>query len=293
MSTGAVLVTGVPRSGTTWLARELARSRGTALGGREPMTPRGRQFALAGTLNGWVRLTEPSARQRRALRTGYRGLDPRVFSRYGHRQWAAPLPWTRVVVKDPFALLSLPAVVATTGARVVLVFRHPAAVLASYRRMGWAPDLEELSAVLAGTDLRDDDGHRVVLPRPGEVDDVEAMARFWDVLHRLALADTADLPGLVVVDHEDVAAADGRVLAAARAALDLPPVEASTAPGTTPAPAAPVRSPEGDGALHRLDRAPEQAAQAWRSQVDPAEAARCEALTGPTRARLDALRLRA
>ena len=53
-----ILVTGVPRSGTTWLARLLAGSPGTALAGREPMNPRGRQYALGGTLTGWARLSD-------------------------------------------------------------------------------------------------------------------------------------------------------------------------------------------------------------------------------------------
>ena len=47
---GPILVTGVPRSGNTWLARLLATSPGTAMAGREPMNPRGRQYALGGTL---------------------------------------------------------------------------------------------------------------------------------------------------------------------------------------------------------------------------------------------------
>lgn len=256
------------------------------------MNPRGRQHALAGTLDGWARLTTPTARQRRALALAYRGADPRVFSRYGHRQWAAPLPWTRVVVKDPFAPLSLPAVVATTGARPVLVLRHPAAVLGSYRRMGWSPDLEELAGVLAAAgDVRDPAGEPLHLPAPGTVGEAEAMASFWHVLHALALADAASLPGLVVVDHEDVAAADGCVLAALRADLGL------AAPADTPAdtPAAPTGS-AGDtsdaGDLHRLDRSPEQAATAWRAHVDPEELAVVERVTASTRARLAELRLR-
>ena len=134
-----ILVTGVPRSGNTWLARLLALSPGTALAGREPMNPRGRQYALGGSLDGWTRLTDPSPYQRFLLRTAYQGWNPMVFSRFGARQWAGPLPHTRVVVKDPYALLSLRTVVAATGATPVLVYRHPGAVLASYRRVCVVP----------------------------------------------------------------------------------------------------------------------------------------------------------
>ncbi len=86
--------------------------------GREPMKHAG-QFRLAGTLQAWSQLDEPTGRQRRALWRSYRGLEPRMYGRLGVRSWAAPLPWTTVVVKDPFALLALPTVIATTQARPV------------------------------------------------------------------------------------------------------------------------------------------------------------------------------
>ena len=56
MAATPVLVTGMPRSGTTWLARELARARRSGLPGREPMNPREGQFALGGTVSGWTQL---------------------------------------------------------------------------------------------------------------------------------------------------------------------------------------------------------------------------------------------
>ena len=85
-----LLVTGLPRSGTTWLARLLAAGPGTALPGREPMNPRGRQFALAGSLPGWSRLDQQLTNaQRRTLRRAYRGWEPRIYGRLGADQWNA------------------------------------------------------------------------------------------------------------------------------------------------------------------------------------------------------------
>ena len=191
----AVLVTGVPRSGTTWLARLLAMAPRTAMPGREPMNPHAGQFRLAGTLQAWSRLDQPTRRQRHALWRSYRGLEPRTYGRLGLRSWAAPLPWTTVVVKDPFALLALPAVVAATSARPVLVFRHPAAVLASYRRMGWTPDVAELVAVEPSLAAR----------APGQdADDVERMAFFWSACHEIALRPEAGSEAIVCVSHEEI-----------------------------------------------------------------------------------------
>jgi hypothetical protein len=281
-----ILVTGVPRSGTTWLARLLAGSPGTALAGREPMNPRGRQYALGGTVAGWARLTDLTPRQRRLLRSAYRGWNPWVYSRFGTRQWAGPLPRTRLVVKDPFAMLSLPSVVRATGALPVLVYRHPGAVLASYRRMQWQPDLEELAAIVAdvraggsGQDLPD-------LPRRGEASPAEEMGLFWSVLHELALAD-AERSGVVVVSHSELAT--GGVVAgstlAERLGLRWSPAMAEEL--SNEAPSAPVRTEQ----LHNFDRAPAAVAEEWRAKLTSLDIERIEAVTERTRARLESDRI--
>lgn len=284
-----ILVTGVPRSGTTWLARWLASGDGMALTGREPMNPREGQYALGGSLDGWVRLTTPSSRQRRALRLAYRGWDPRVYSRYGLRRWAAPLPWTRLVVKDPFALLSVPAVVRCTGATPVLVFRHPGAVLASYRRMGWAPDLAELRAVLDRA--RDDPSLDVPdLPPALDASTAEAMGLFWARLHDLALVDAARThTSLVVVAHHELAAAGpegGRRLAERLSVgwTDEMETELSKEAGTGVSGSA--------ASLHNLQRAPAEVAQAWREKLAPDDVRVIEAVTEETHERLRGLRFR-
>jgi sulfotransferase family protein len=264
---GPVLVTGLPRSGTTWLAQQLASSPRTAMTGREPMNPRGRQFALRGSVSSWVRLDrDPSPRQARTLRRVYRGWEPRVYSRYGVRQWAAPLPWVRVVVKDPFALLSLPAITRATGARPVILYRHPAAVLASYRRLNWLPDVAEIAAL----GLPDAEPSS---PVPTADDDVSAMGWFWATCYATVLRDLPKLPDALVVDHAALAAGEDAALAELGAALgirDLRPHHAS-------------RLVHGDRPAHPrhdLDRRPAKVAEAWRQQVSPDDIARIEACAG-------------
>lgn len=287
---GSILVTGMPRSGTTWLARLIATAPGTALAGREPMNPRGRQYALAKTLRGWVELTAPTAKQQRALRAAYAGRTPWVYSRYGRRQWAAPLPWTTLVVKDPFAMLSLPAVIRETGARPVLLYRHPGAALASYRRMGWTPDTAELAPVVAA--------HRARLgtspPAAGAAETGAAaeMGRFWADLYEIALDNIAALDGVLVVSHEEIAG--GGPVAGARLfgelGLDWPAEAAAELAAESGGPTA---STAGTRALHdNLARAPREVAEAWRAALTAAELEIIEAVTAPIRARLDEVRLR-
>lgn len=266
MNSDPILVTGMPRSGTTWFARLLAAAPGVALTGREPMNPRGRQYALAGTLPGWVRLTTPTPRQTRALRRSYQGRTPWVYSRYGHRQWAALLPGRRIVVKDPFALLSIPAVCRITMAHPVLLYRHPGAVLTSYRRMGWRPDEAELTPIIAGFH-RERGPHPGVDLAPGGGSEAAVMSWFWNALYGMALADL-DAGGVrpTILAHEDIASHGALFAAALFDHLRLPWQADAMA---VLANRTPARVQE--GALHNFDRAPAQVAHEWEHKLAPGE----------------------
>jgi hypothetical protein len=288
---GPILVTGVPRSGTTWLARLLAKAPGTALAGREPMNPRGRQYALGGTLQGWTRAGDFTQRQRFLLRSAYRGWNPMVYSRFGARQWAAALPGTRLVVKDPYALLSMPAVARVTGAVPVLVYRHPGAILASYRRVKWQPRLDELARIVdALTGNEPGSGHGLVLPEippAGAASPEEEMGIFWSVLHEFALADAATC-GAVVVSHAELASGGveaGRVLAA-HLGLEWAPAMAMEL----------SKESRGEVAtstqLHQFNRAPVAVAEEWRTKLGDEEMQRIEHVAAATFAKVEGARLR-
>jgi hypothetical protein len=272
----------MPRSGTTWLARVLASARGAALTGREPMNPRGRQYALAGSLVGWTRMDTPTARQRRALDRSYSGRNPMVYSRYGHRQWAAAFPSTRVIVKDPFAMLSLPTIHEVTGATAVLLFRHPGAALASYRRMGWSTDGDEMRPIIEQF-LTEQGPVPGVVASPEADDEVAQMAWFWSALYGIALHDVDRFdPEVVVLAHEDVATGGvefGRRLFdrldlrwSDEAAQQLVRGQASRAVDQT--------------ALHNLDRSPAKVAHEWETRITPEERRRLEQLTNDVHAEL-------
>ncbi len=295
-SAAPILVTGVPRSGTTWLARLLAKAPGTALAGREPMNPRGRQYKLAGTLDGWAKLEELTPKQARALRTAYRGLNPWVYSRYGHRQWAAPLPGIRLIMKDPFAVLSIPAVQRVTGAHPVLLFRHPGAVLASYRRMGWEPDLDELRPIAAH--------HATQHPRSAEVmsalesadmTSAQAMGRFWSVLHQIALDDLPSTNATIVA-HSDVAGYGLHMGPRLFRALGLEWTQESAAEFGGDGHESNGSMDQGTGqhagsTLHDFDRPPAAVADAWRSSLRPGELSEIEDVAADVLTRLNELRL--
>lgn len=269
MAATPVLVTGMPRSGTTWLARELARAQRAGLPGREPMNPRDGQFALGGTVAGWVQLDQLSDRQARLLRRCYSGREPRAYSRYGAAQWAAPWPWSHTIVKDPFALLSVPAIVAETGAVPVVVYRHAGAVLASYRRMGWTADGVEMRALQGRSD-------------PPASDDVTAMVEFWTFLHERVLEWLPEVPSAQLVSHAELSLGGASAVSTVMRLCGLEPSDHSRLGHRTAAPENPAA-----GQLHGFERAPEEVAEGWRDRLGAEEIAALDAGTAEVWATLE------
>lgn len=248
------------------------------------MNPRSGQYRLGSTVHEWTRLDPPTARQGRLLRRSYQGLNPWVYSRYGRRQWAAPLPWVRVVVKDPFAMLSLPAIVSHTGALPVLVYRHPGAVLVSFRRMGWTPAITEVVRLEAL--VRTSHGSAAVPALAPETPmDLLQVARMWSVLHDIALADARVIEDVVVVSHEELAGGGPLAVDRLHSRCGLQRREA---------PASSVRETRtvNERRLHNLDRNPCRVAGAWRTQIPPRELSELERLTRVTMDALETQRLR-
>jgi len=244
--------------------------------GREPMNPRAGQFGLAREASQWTRWTEAPPRARRILRATYRGWEPRAYGRLGSRQWRAPLPGTRIIVKDPFALLSVAAVVEATGAVPVVVYRRPEAVLASYRRMGWRADVAEFMALGA------------TIPAGSSDDDVAAMAAFWTFGYETVLDDLdRAVPGAVVVSHEELTrggASAQRVLLDA-IGLDRAPVP--DPPDTDGGNRSEVRQDR----LHNLERSPEEVMSGWQERITEPEGRMLAGATDETLARLATRRL--
>jgi hypothetical protein len=226
------------------------------------MNPRSGQFALGGTVHSWVELREPSPKQKRILGRCYRGQEAHMFSRYGKDQWLAPLPWSRTVVKDPFALLSVPAIVACTAAIPVIVYRHPGAVLASYRRMGWTADT---------TEIRQLQGQPAAQP---PLNDVSAMVEFWNFLHGRVLSWLDDVPDALLVSHAEVSRGGFPALRTIMNACDLRPPRRSPEPvrhgESTPAGAPDV------GQLHGFARSPDEVVDGWRSRLAAEEVTEIE-----------------
>lgn len=277
-----LLVTGVPRSGTTWLGRALAGAYRTSLIGREPMNPGRNGYALGGTLNSWTRLMTPGHRQIRLLQSTYAGTNPMTYGRYGERQWAAALPTSRIIVKDPFAMLSLPAITNLTNATPVLIYRHPGAVLASYRRMGWTADMGDIGYLYS---LAKETEEPMSEPSLAEA---KNMGLFWSLLNRQALADMESIQGALVVSHEELSL--GGYEAMLRF-FEVCHLEEGQSPAVVGLPAEESVVRESSSVLHNFNRCPDEVARGWKSHITNEEFDVLDAVAGDTLAKLESRRL--
>jgi hypothetical protein len=230
------------------------------------MNPRGRQFALGGAIDAWVRRETFPPHEAAVLRRCYAGRELRTFSRFGIHQWAAPLPTTRVVIKDPFAVLSIGAVHDVAGALPVLLYRHPAAVLASYRRMGWTADGDEMVA-LGG-------------PKPADDGDLAAMAAMWSWCHEIAIRDLDRINLGLVVSHHAITIGGAAAHRELCEQLSLEPPRHSHD-------ATAAAHERRRGVLHDFDRTSDEIEEGWRDEVSADEVTAMNELVAPIWAELE------
>ncbi len=292
MTRRPLLVTGAHRSGTTWVGKMLAAAGGLVYI-NEPFNRHHRPGVFAATVPYWYVYLHPgneepyrrALAQTLALRYGWtrelRALrSPRDVARMlrDGLWWAwGRLTRARPLLKDPFAVLSVPWFRRRWDAQVVVVVRHPAAVVASWLRLNWVVHPKQL---LAQPELL---VHG--LP-PGEVEALRAAAAtqdrltwaaaLWRALYAVVDRYRA-AEEVLLVRHEDPARAPEAGFAALYARLGLPfHARARRA----------VRRSAYGRAAHTDPRHPHRTAlnsravvHAWQQALTPAQIARVRALT--------------
>ncbi|MHA3702723.1 sulfotransferase [Jatrophihabitans sp. YIM 134969] len=294
-----MLVTGAPRSGTTFVGGVLA----TAAGVRFVYEPFNAQIGLTGIpqqftyvavgsrwepvvaplvedlLHGRPRfhpstIDAPVSGPKKLLRAtlGSRTqVHHRVDVLRGGDRW---------LLKDPMAALSAEWLHRRFGAPTVVTVRHPAAVVHSYLRLGWTFGLEDLAAqpdLVEAFDLAE------LVGRGGGYERVESAARLWAALYTVLGTVTDRNDGVLAVRHEDVSAQPDRWFAKLHAHVGLVydlraqrHVQATTG---THKPAAPT-----DDAVHTLRRDSRADLGRWRRDLEPADAATIRRITEPVAA---------
>jgi len=158
-----ILVTGLPRSGTSWVGKMLAASKELVYV-NEPLNPQHPPGRSPGVLNAdvthrfqyicadnddhWAAAFADTSRLRyrpvAELRRNHRPYDLAHLVKYGTAFTAGRLLRRRALLDDPFAVLSAAWFAERLGCQVIACVRHPVAFIASRERLGWAVDLHAL-----------------------------------------------------------------------------------------------------------------------------------------------------
>jgi hypothetical protein len=294
-----ILVTGINRSGTTWVGRTLAHAPGVGMI-YEPFNPGHRRGIFRAEVPHWFTYADGAppprlsadlrrtlafrysyAAELRRIRTlrdaGRMGRDAARFA--AHRVRGA-----RPLMKDPIAVLAAPWLAREFGMQVVVMIRHPGAYAASLRRLNWTHDF---SHFLDQPGLVDDlvPGLRHDIEefarRPPDV--VDQAALLWDIVYTVVDRYRAAHPDWIYVRHEDLSTSPsagfeamcGRLGVAYSAGVAR--FVAETTSASNPAEA-------GDGVVHALHRHSAASVRTWQERLTPDEVARVRARTERTAA---------
>jgi Sulfotransferase domain len=219
-----ILVTGMPRSGTTWVATMLAATRRVVYV-NEPLNPQHPPGGSPGILN--VRVTDrfqyitdangdayaDAYAHLLALRFGLAAelrvnRRPADIVRAGHtisRFALGRLTSRRPLIADPFAVLSTRWFARRLGCRVVIVVRRPEAVVSSRKRLGWTfdPGVLRSQTLLDAEVLEPLEREHPALFEPHD-DLIGQGAQLWAILHLAIARIQREVPDVLVVRHEDL-----------------------------------------------------------------------------------------
>jgi hypothetical protein len=231
-----ILVTGMPRSGTTWVGRvlcagdgagylnepfNLATSPGTIRVPVDhwfPYVTEENEGEIVGALEPLLRFEYPLGRELRRCRTY-------IDLRHTLKMWRSFVRGRgrRPLVKEPHAVFSAEWFARRLGSDVVVTVRHPAAVVSSWKRLEWSFDFANLLRQPAL--VRDllgpfrSDMERALEPSHHLVDRV---ALLWHVIYRTVADYRERFPAFHVVRQEDLSRKPVEGYRALYEALGLP-----------------------------------------------------------------------
>ncbi len=213
-----VLVTGAHRTGTTWVGKMLAANPQMAYVS-EPLNVLHRPGVLRAQVQHWyVYIREENescylSSFHELLKFRYHLVDEirslrsrKDFLRMG-RDFSIFLQGglfrKRPLLKDPFAVFSLPWFSERLNCEIVVAVRHPAAFASSLKRLNWSFDFADLlnQPLL----MRDHLGpYRQDMESIAKDDIIGQAALLWAMIYLVVHADRERIPSIRVVRHEDL-----------------------------------------------------------------------------------------
>ncbi|GIK07981.1 MAG: hypothetical protein JETCAE02_21470 [Anaerolineaceae bacterium] len=217
MTNQPLLVTGAHRTGTTWAGKML--SAGGYAYVSEPLNVLHRPGVMGAPVRRWYQYITreneaeylPAFQKTLALRYGFLAeigslRSRKDFLRMGRdlgiflRGRIARQP---VLLKDPFAVFSIPWFVERLDCRVVVTVRHPAAFASSLKKLNWPFDFKDLlDQPLLMRDHLEPFRADMERTRPGDV--LGQAALLWRMVYRVVHEYAARDSSIVIVRHEDL-----------------------------------------------------------------------------------------
>jgi len=215
-----ILVTGAHRSGTTWVGKMLSASDQVAYIS-EPLNVLHRPGILRAPVTHWYTyICEKNEEQylpalRETTHFKYHTWreikslrSAKDAARMG-RDWSsfalARLRHQRPLLKDPFAVFSIPWFSLRLGCQVIVLVRHPAAFASSLKRLDWSFDFQDLltQRLLMHDWLEPFRGEmEAMLKTPDDVIDQSNL--LWRMIYHIVAAYRETDPDLQWVRHEDL-----------------------------------------------------------------------------------------
>jgi hypothetical protein len=221
--TGGLLVTGLPRTGTSWVGKMLEAS-GEVVYVNEPMNPQHPPGHSPGVLD--ARVThrfqyisdEDDAPWRRAfehtlalkyqfraeVRRNRSAYDLARMAKYGTAFTAGRLRGRRAMLDDPFAIFSTGWLSQNMGCESVVLVRDPVSFVGSWRALDWSIHFHELLEQPAL--VRDHLGPYVDRMRSlvGSPDWLARTCLLWEATYDVVDRAFRDLPGVHLVRYESL-----------------------------------------------------------------------------------------
>lgn len=235
-----VLVTGMMRSGTTWVGRMLSAS-GRLSYISEPLNPYHPGIFRLPVTHDYTYISSENEQDFLPIFRDAVDLKPRPFREVASVR--GPTDLRRVgltavemlrgrlahrpaLLKDPHALFSSPWFADRLGCRVVVCVRHPAAVVSSHSRLGWRAPLADLRAqpALMRDWLGPAEQELAAAEQDPSVgrDPLRGNAVLWKIIHRTISAFAEQRPDFTIVRHEDLSSHPQEAYERLYAQLDIP-----------------------------------------------------------------------
>ena len=213
-----ILVTGGHRTGTTWVGKMLAADEDVAYIS-EPLNVLHRPGVFRAPVKHWYTYINKENEAdylpafNELLDFDYHLWDEirsirsrKDFLRMGrdfHIFYMGNMHGQRALLKDPFAVFSLPWFAEKLNCQVIVTIRHPAAFASSLKRLGWSFDFNDLlnQSLLMRDHL---EPFRADMQSINADDVVGQAALLWTMIYRIVHMDRERIPSIRVVRHEDL-----------------------------------------------------------------------------------------